>query len=182
MLEIIKKTLEYINTYNLDSILTIVLAAWGSILSTIIYLQDRPKIKVGLTRGSVINLPSVQNSEDVLRLSIRNYGRRPLTISSVAFGTDKPRNEREILFLKEHFIVYDLPKQLLENSEISLVMKYESLKSCAKRDNVNINYLVFSDTLGKSYKTKLSWRKWADLKCNINKNPFLKLIDKIIYL
>ena len=103
MLEIIKKTLEYINTYNLDSILTIVLAAWGSILSTIIYLQDRPKIKVGLTRGSVINLPSVQNSEDVLRLSIRNYGRSPLTISSVAFGTDKPRNEREILFLKEHF-------------------------------------------------------------------------------
>lgn len=182
MLEIIEKTIEYINTYNLDSILTIVLAAWGSILSTIIFLQDRPRIKVGLTKGSVISLPSVDSSEEILRLSIRNYGRRPLTISSVAFGTDKPKNEREAFFLKEHFFIYDLPKELPENSEISLVMKYKSLKSCAEKDNVNINYLVFSDTLGKRYKTKLSWRKWPDLKCNKNKNIFLKLIDRIVYL
>ena len=182
MLDIIKKTLEYINTYNLDSILTIVLAAWGSILSTIIFVQDRPRIKVGLTDGSIINLPSVNKSEKILRLSIKNYGRRPLTISSVAFGADKPKNEREAFFLKEHFFTYDLPKELPENSEISLVMKYESLKSYAKEDNININYLVFSDTLGKNYKAKLSWRKWSDLKCNKDKNIFLKLIDRIVYL
>jgi hypothetical protein len=182
MLEIIEKNLEYINTYNLDSILTIVLVAWGSILSTIIFLQDRPRIKVGLTKGSVISLPSVDSSEKILRLSIRNYGRRPLTVSSVAFGTDKPKNKKEAFFLKEHFFTYDLPKELPENSEISLVMKYDSLKSYAKRDKVNINYLVFSDTLGKNYKAKISWRKWPDLKCNKDKNIFLKLIDKVVYL
>jgi len=39
---------------NWDKVTTVVLAGWGAMLSTIIYLQDRPRIKVGVKRGAVL--------------------------------------------------------------------------------------------------------------------------------
>jgi len=74
---------------NWDRITTVVLAGWGAILSTIIYLQDKPKIKVGIKRGFTVGM---RQQIDTLSLVIRNAGRRPIVVESAEFETSDKKS------------------------------------------------------------------------------------------
>lgn len=174
----IGKVIDTIMKYeNWDEIATVSLALWGSIVSTLIYLNDRPKISVGMARGFTV--PQMDNS---IALSIRNSGRRPITVSNITFETDQKKDKKFLFPFPNQYWDYKLPMKLDENEEITQNIPYEIIKNTAEEEGVNVEYLIFKDSIGKEYKYKLSWRVWGDLKCNTKKNFIFKIIDLIKFL
>ncbi len=159
---------------NWDKITTIVLAGWGAILSTIIYLQDRPRIKVGVKRGFTVGM---QQQIDTLSLVIRNAGRRPIVVESAEFET----SDRKSLFVfPNDYLVYDLPKKLDENEQITVTLNYDLVKHACIDERKSVDSVVFIDSIGNKYKKKLSWRYWSDLKWD-NWSMFRRRLASMVY-
>lgn len=168
MEEVINSLKNLISNPNWSDIATVSLALWGSILATINFIQDRPRIKVGLTRGF-----TVPNMEDIIELAIHNYGRRPITVTSAGFVSN--RRKDGILFpWPEQYIKYGLPQVLKENEEVSLALPLEVLRSSAEENKVSINFVYFKDALGNSYRRKVSSRLWKDLQYSEDRNILSK--------
>lgn len=169
------KVEEIIKSIEWDKLATVILALWGAVLSTIIFLKDKPNIKVSLQRGFFFN----KTTKDLLILVIVNSGRSPINVISARFFTDDSKDKAVILPLPDQYLDYNLPRTLGENEQINLSIPYDIVKSCAEESGLNINYIGFTDTLGNVYKSKLNWRIWSDLKFNKSKNFVLKVIERI---
>lgn len=158
---------------NWDKITTVVLAGWGAILSTIIYLNDKPKIKLGIRRGFTVGMAQQINT---LSLVVQNSGRRPVVIESAEFSTT---DGKSLFVFPNDYLVYDLPKKLNENEQITVTLNYDLVRQACIDEGKAVNELVFIDSLGKRYTKKLSWKHWSDLKWD-NWSMFRRKIAGII--
>lgn len=143
---------------NMDRFVTVILAIWGSTLSTIIYLNDKPRVKIGIGFG--YGLTKNDNSR-YLVCSIINYGRRPITIVNMVFEAD---GKTVTIVLPDQFYKWELPKKLLENEDHSVVMDYELLQRKLNESKSRpIKKIVFIDNLGKKHKKKLDKKQFIKI-------------------
>lgn len=159
-----------------DKIATVVLAAWGAWISTLSYLKDRPKVKVSLWDGYLMNPIRTGQDMRIISFEILNIGRRPVIIKKAMIKTDIVKY---LLALPNQYIQYTLPIKLNENEDTTLTIAYKTLEDSCKENKCNAEYLVITDSSGKKYKAKFTNKEWAPLKCNTQKNWVLKILDKI---
>ena len=159
-----------------DKLATVVLAAWGAWISTLSYLKDKPKVKVNVWDSYLVYPGRARDAQRTVSFDILNTGRRPVIIKKAAIKTD---TAQYMLPLQNQYIQYTLPIKLNENEDTSLIIPYKILENSCKENKCNAEYLVITDSSGKRYKAKFTWREWKSLKCNTEKNWFLKIIDKI---
>jgi hypothetical protein len=143
---------EFTNIFGVVSgIATIVLALWGSVLSTIMFFQDRSRIKVGFDNSFLIHDSVVP----VFSFTVINYGRRPITINSFIIKTSN--SSPYPIIMPNEYIKYELPQKLNENEICSIVIEksnFQRIKDC------KIKKVYFTDILGKKYILKKRFYKY----------------------
>lgn len=143
---------------NSDRIVTVVLAVWSAILSTILFLSDKPKIKVGMAHGFQIG--GLNHMDSAITFSAVNYGRRPVTISNFTIKT----SDNQYLFTMPNlFIKHELPVKLEENDDTSIIISYETLLNSVKENQTALKSVIFTDNVGKKYEKKFDKKLFSEL-------------------
>lgn len=113
------------NIINWDKVATVTLALWGATLSTILYLKDRPKIKVSLSRGFITTPPF----SNILICSISNSGRRPINVTNFSFETNQKDKVISFVYPSNYVenTIPNFPFRVEENSNIDIKIFYEPI-------------------------------------------------------
>jgi hypothetical protein len=137
---------------NWDRIVTVILALWGSILSTIIFLQDRPRIKTGVDLG--FGVGGIEG--DFMTFSVINHGRRPVTISNFSIKT---KDNNFLLLTPSDFLERQLPSKLEENEDARVTINYNLLLNSEKP----VKSFIFKDNTGREYRKNFDKKQFKEL-------------------
>jgi hypothetical protein len=159
-----------IGKFAAKDLLTFSIAAYGAILSTIVFVysitRERRRIVIKHAPGFFGYPSSGETGPTMACLEVVNKGHRPVVISAPAILTPK---KRKLVFFKAHG--FDkFPKKLEDGEAETLYVPYEEIGRALKQDGYSgIVRLrpVCSDTTGKVYRGKvikldvdMDWRKY----------------------
>ena len=146
-----------IRQFEAKDLLTLSVAAYGAILSTIVFVysmtRERRRIVIKHSAGFV-GYPTGQTSATMACLEVVNKGHRPVVVSAPAMLTPK---KRKLVFFKA--LGFDkFPRKLEDGEAETLYVPYEDIGRALKQDGYSgIVRLrpVCSDTAGKMYRGKV---------------------------
>lgn len=137
-------------------VITIIIAIYGSALSTFLYLRDRSAINVKVERGFFAG--TIQ-SGDMLFVEATNVGRRPVVM-----------NTYPALILEDGYQIiitqtnYSTTPRLDEGESLKAWLELPELMSDLKKRGHGIPVAAkFKDSAGREYKYKFKKGEWAKL-------------------
>lgn len=123
-----------------------IIASIGLLLSALNFLRDRARIKVELTNGLYTAGGSVSDVQ--LILSVKNMGRRKITLANAGFLLENGYN---VFFPNP--VGINFPHELGEGKSASMFVDKSTLLDEINQKRTKIKYAWFSDATGKIYKT-----------------------------
>lgn len=126
---------------DLVTIVTILIALYGAILSTIVYRQSQPRL---IVKGRLANL----YGNHAIEIIATNAGQRPITIVSVQFkATNTPD---DLTIAKDgHWNTDALPKMITDSQPTSIYVRLTYVVSPHM-----VEYLIAVDSTGRKYRSK----------------------------
>lgn len=104
---------------SVTEILTLVIALWGAVLSTILGVHQlrRDRVQVEVKIGWAMTLSAIDSSEEYISIQATNVGHRPVTIASGGFLTS---GDDSILVIDNLPGADVLPKKLEDGDSVTL--------------------------------------------------------------
>lgn len=138
----------------LGGFVTVALAGWGALLSTIIFYKDRPLVKVRVRQGLFFTQTS-DNGRELLIGAIANTGRRSVTISSISLRLTG--GESAVFVWNSVYLQGSngLPVVLGENAQHEVHLLFDEVKRQLGKDAARVTHLTFGDTVGNVYTCRI---------------------------
>ena len=146
------------------------LAIYGAFIGTIAAIgtawnmydrrfRDRARLRLNLATGFVQDRPDIKSNEWLWFLEVQNFGRRPLTISSLP----------GLAFPNERFSVFtgtfeQVPKRLDEGSKITFWLYERALRKVLKEQGMLPNRILLKDDAGDSHTRRIARKYLRQLK------------------
>jgi hypothetical protein len=125
-----------------------IVATIGGLVGLLNYLRDRARVKVKVSQGMFVYKQGLGNELQVIIQAI-NFGRRPITMTSVGFALD---NKHKLVITSHTNITF--PVEVHEGKSIEAFISNEDVKMATNEVNAKIKNAWFQDATGKVYRKK----------------------------
>jgi hypothetical protein len=140
------------------NILTILLAGWGAILSTILAVREinKDKRKIKVFSDFFVNVDSELGEKSTIFIRAVNIGHRPIEIIKAGFLYEKGQDYYSMANRRES---YPLPQRLADGESVTIkynLTDFESIMLDDKNKEVRLEKVYVEDSEGRRYVKKLS--------------------------
>jgi len=141
-------------------IITLVIAAWGAILSSYLAFIQIRKEKRKIKASCQLAVRTIKNKNSLfIKMNVTNSGHRPIMINGVGFqfklDHQDASQDSALEILPDPYLNGDetkpVPKTLGDGEGLELSIPYEPLLSLSKRTGARYDAMIVYDSEGKKY-------------------------------